>query len=384
MGSPLADLQPRLLWRNFDGLRSVPRPSQHEGKVLAHVKHWAAERKLEVRQDAVGNLCVRVPATPGHEGARTVVLQGHLDMVPEKDHATTFDFLTDGIPVRVDGDWVVADHTTLGADNGIGVAAALAAAEDRDLVHGPLEVLLTVDEETALTGACGLDGGLVAGRVLINLDSEEDGVLFVGCAGGCTTEINFGLDRASPPSGYVPLQIEVGGLKGGHSGLLIHENRGDSLKVLARVLDRLVRQGPVLVDVFEGGNKDNAIPREASAVVYVSAKLAADCPTTAEAVRREILAEISGVDPDLTIQVRDGSGATGRPGDTDCSSRLIALLVGLPHGVVAMSRDIAGLTETSTNLGVARTESDRVVITCSSRSSVESAQRRVLDQINAV
>jgi dipeptidase D len=383
MDSPLAALEPRILWNHFDALRRIPRPSGHEARVREHLRRWAAERKFEVREDAIGNLCVRVPATPGHERARTVILQGHLDMVAEKDKATTFDFLQDAIEVRIDGDWVVAEHTTLGADNGIGVAAAMASADEPGVVHGPLELLFTVDEETALTGASNLDGALLEGRTLINLDSEEDGTLFVGCAGGCTTEITFELEQDAAPQGFVPIRLEVTGLKGGHSGLMIHENRGNSLKVLARVLSRCMERAPVLLAALEGGNKHNAIPREAGATVFVPAAFVAEARELALDVRNRSLTEIGSIDPGLAVSVQELAEAPSKAAYAESTKRLVLLLLALPHGVIAMSRDIPGLTETSTNVAVARTEGDRVILTTSSRSSVAAALRFVLDQIKS-
>jgi dipeptidase D len=384
MDSPLSTLEPRTLWNHFDALRRIPRPSGHEARVREHIKRWAAERHLDVREDAVGNLRVRVPATPGHERARTVILQGHLDMVAEKDKATSFDFLQDAIEVRVDGEWVVADHTTLGADNGIGVAAALASVDEPGVVHGPLELLFTVDEETALTGASNLDGSLLEGRTLINLDSEEDGTLFVGCAGGCTTEITFELEKDAPAQEFVPIRLEVTGLKGGHSGLTIHENRGNSLKVLARVLSRWMERAPVLLATLEGGNKHNAIPREAGATVFVPAAFVAEARELAQDVRSRSLTEIGSIDPGLVVSVEEPAGTPARAAHAGSTRRLVLLLLALPHGVIAMSRDIPGLTETSTNLAVARSDGDRIIVTTSSRSSVAAALRFVLDQVKAV
>ncbi len=384
MTSPLAQLEPKSLWSHFDRLRQIPRPSGQEQQVREHVKRWAVDHRFAVREDAVGNVCVVVPATAGHEKARTVIVQGHLDIVAEKDKATTFDFSKDPIPVRVDGDWVVAEHTTLGADNGMGIAAAMASADDPSVVHGPMELLFTVDEETALTGASNLDPKLLQGRTLLNLDSEEDGTLFVGCAGGCTTEIEVGLKRVPAPSGFTALRIEVTGLKGGHSGLMIHENRGNSLKLLARVLKLWMTHGDVLLDSMEGGNKHNAIPREASAVVLVPTAKVPEAKKTAAELQKNALTEIATIDPGLEIKVVELTTAVARPGDAESTRRLVKMLIGLPHGVIAMSRDIPGLVETSTNVAVARTADDVVHITTSSRSSVEAALRFTLDQANAV
>ncbi|MBI2895338.1 MAG: aminoacyl-histidine dipeptidase [Deltaproteobacteria bacterium] len=383
MPSPLVTLKPAVVWKHFADLLRVPRPSGHEEKAIAHVMAWAKANGLEAVQDGVGNMVVRVPATRGHEEARAVILQSHLDMVAEKDKATVFDFLVDPIEVEIEGDWVVARRTTMGGDNGIGVATAMAVADDPKAVHGPLELLFTVDEESALTGALGLDGSMLRGRTLINLDSEEDWTLFVGCAGGCTSEIFYGLERAAAPAGSTALRIEVKGLVGGHSGLCIHENRGNAIKVLARLLASLDRTHDVLVDSIEGGNKHNAIPREAAAVVVVPRALADGARSSAEEVVGAVQSEIGAIDPGLAVSIEVQAGARA-PGTATSSRRLIRLLTGLPHGVVVMSRDIAGSPETSTNLAIVETRGDEVKITTSSRSSVAAALRGILDQTSAV
>ena len=260
MSSPLASLQPSLLWKHFDALRRIPRPSCHEEAAMAHLRSWAEASGLKHRGDAVGNLVVYVPGTKGREKAPAVILQGHVDMVAEKDKSTDFDFLKDPIEVVVEGDWVIAPKTTLGADNGIGVVAAQAVADDTAIAHGPLELLFTVDEETGLTGATNLDGSLLKGRILLNLDSEEDGTLFVGCAGGCTIDLAFDLSPSASPQGWTELEINVSGLKGGHSGLAIHENRGNAIKVLADLLSRTLARGPVRLVRIEGGTSTTRSP----------------------------------------------------------------------------------------------------------------------------
>jgi dipeptidase D len=382
MSTPISSLEPKSLWGHFDQLLKVPRPSQHEEKVIAHLKQWAEAHNYSAEMDKVGNLVVRVPATKGHEKARPVILQGHVDIVAEKDKSTEFDFLKDGIKAEVDGEWVVAKHTTLGADNGIGVATALASADDPSVVHGPLELLFTIDEETALTGASGLDGKLLKGRTLVNLDSEEDGTLFVGCAGGCNTETSFTLERASMPAGYTVARIEVGGLKGGHSGLLIHENRGNSIKVLARVLRALDAHG-VMLGSIEGGNKHNAIPREASAIVGLPASAVGAAQDVAAGVVKMELTERGTIDGELKVTITAVKDAAP-VASAACTKRLTDLLLGLPNGVVTMSRDIPGLVETSTNLGVIHTEGDQVRVINCSRSAVAPALRNLLDQTAAV
>lgn len=384
MSSPISTLKPEYIWKHFDSLRQIPRPSKSEAAVREHVKKWAAERHFEAVQDKAGNVCVRVPATKGHENARIVILQGHLDMVAEKNKTSNHDFDKDPIQVRVDGDWVVADDTTLGADNGIGIAAAMASADDPSVVHGPLELLFTIDEETGLTGATELDGSILRGRTLLNLDSEEDGTLFVGCAGGCTTEVGMELARGAVSGSWKALQVTVSGLRGGHSGLNIHENRGNSIKILARILHAWMQKHDVLIDSIEGGNKHNAIPREASAIVLVPSSFADEAAAIASAEHKKIITEYMTIDPGLQVEVSAAGAAPSNPGQAASSRQLVTLLLGLPHGVLSMSRDIAGLTETSTNLAIIRTSGSSVKITTSSRSSVAAALRGALDQGNAV
>jgi dipeptidase D len=324
-----------------------------------------------------------VPGTKGREKAPAVILQGHVDIVAEKDKSTDFDFLKDPIEVVVEGDWVIAPRTTLGADNGIGVAAAQAAADDPSVAHGPLELLFTVDEETALTGATNVDGSLLKGRTMLNLDSEEDGTLFVGCAGGCTSDLAFDLPASESPPGWTEREINVAGLKGGHSGLAIHENRGNAIKILAEVLAAILARGPLRLVRIEGGNKHNAIPREASAVIAVPAGSAPIVEEVAAAVARSALREIGGIDLDLRIEVRPVEGRDRSASET-ATTRLVRLLQALPHGALVMSRDLPGLVETSTNVAVASTADGRVEIVSSSRSSVAPALRKVLDQIRAI
>ncbi len=383
MSSPLASLQPSLIWKHFDALRQIPRPSGHEEAAMTHLRSWAEERGYAHRTDSTGNVIVYVPATKGRENAPPVILQGHVDMVAEKDKSTEFDFLRDPIEVLVEGDWVIAPKTTLGADNGIGVAAAQAVADDQAIAHGPLELLFTVDEETALTGATNLDGSLLTGRTLLNLDSEEDGTLFVGCAGGCTTDLALELSPGATPPGWTGLEISVTGLKGGHSGLAIHENRGNAIKILAEVLARALAAGPVRLVRIEGGNKHNAIPREASAEIVLQADAAARLTEIAAAVVRDVLQESGDIDPDLQIKVSPIK-ASATSASADATTSLVQLLVAIPHGALVMSRALPGLVETSTNLAVISTNDSRAEIVTSSRSSVAPALRKVLDQICAI
>ncbi len=387
MSSPLLSLEPALLWKHFDAIRSIPRPSKHEERIAAHVADWARERGFEVLRDAAGSMTVRVPASAGREDAPTVVLQGHLDMVCEKNSDTEHDFMTEGIVVDVDGDWVVARGTTLGADNGVGVAAAMAVADDPSAVHGPLEILCTVDEETGLTGAKQLDPGIVSGRLMLNLDTEEDGAIYIGCAGGADSNGTLPISRRRGLLGSVPARVAVRGLRGGHSGLNIIENRGNAIKLATRVL-LAARADGVEMDLvsFEGGSKHNAIPREAFAVVRVDGADLERLRAVAERCQGEFRAELGDIDPDLGVAVEtlEDGPALQSVLNAHARDRLLRLLDALPHGVLAMSREVPGLVESSTNLAVVSTAADAVGIVTSHRSSLMSALLAIRSQVGSL
>jgi len=383
---PLTELQPSLLWGHFDALVRIPRPSKKEAAVCDHVRQWAQERGLAARTDEAGSVVVAVPATPGHEQAPTVVLQGHLDIVTEKHSDLDFDFDTQPIDAYVDGDWVTARGTTLGADNGIGVAAAMAAAEDDGVVHGPLELLFTVDEETGMTGAKALQTDFITGRRMINLDSEEDGALFVGCSGGANCDLRLPIQREAAPTGAKAFDLRVAGLRGGHSGLDIHQNRGNALKLLVTALQATARatEGALALASIAAGDKPNAIPREATASLWLD-------PGAEPAARNALATALAAaaqhfgpVAPELTIELKErGDGLTGDALDAASLQRLIDFVLALPHGVCAMSRDLPGLVETSTNLATAKTSATEVSFVTSSRSSVSAALDQVREQIVA-
>ncbi|HSN53882.1 MAG TPA: aminoacyl-histidine dipeptidase [Candidatus Sulfomarinibacteraceae bacterium] len=373
MSSPLRDLEPALLWQHFDDIRQIPRPSKHEERIAAHVQDWADRRGFEVRRDEAGSMVVRVPATPGHEGSETVVLQGHLDMVCEKNSDVEHDFMTQGIEVEVNGDWVTARGTTLGADNGIGLAAAMALADDPEVVHGPLEILATVDEETGLTGAKQLDPSLLSGKILLNLDTEEDGALYMGCAGGADTDAFLPTSRRRGLLGSVPVKLSVRGLRGGHSGLNIIENRGNAIKLATRVLQAALYAG-VDLDVvsIDGGSKHNAIPRECFALIRLDADAVDQLRDIAASCAVDFAEEFGATDPDLEVVVEslEDDDTLRNVVNVHTRDRLLRLLDGLPHGVLAMSREVPGLVETSTNLAVVETQEDGLKFVTSHRSSV--------------
>ncbi len=386
MSSPLSKLEPRLVWKHFDAIRQVPRPSKHEERIAEHVMGWAAEHGFETKRDAVGNVLVKVPATAGHEKAKPVVLQGHLDMVPEKNSDVAFDFLEDPIQVRVVDDYVYATGTTLGSDNGIGVAAAMAVAEDKDAVHGPLELLFTIDEETGLTGAMQLDTKMLAGRIMLNLDTEEDAALYIGCAGGADTHATFSVTREDALPGTIPVRISVRGLRGGHSGVDIHENRGNALKFVLRTLNAIRQKGIEFgIVAIAGGSKHNAIPREADAEVRVAAASESAVQAAVAECGRVFKEEFGEIDPNGRVEcvtLKDDAGNRKVWIRFD-NERVLDALLACPHGVLAMSRAVPGLVETSNNLAVVTTEGDTVKVVTSSRSSVMPSLKATTEQVGA-
>lgn len=378
----VAELEPVSLWQHFDRILATPRPSKKEAAMRAYVEEIARGRGLGTRSDRAGNLVVAVPASPGREGAKTVVLQSHLDMVTEKNSGVEHDFETQGIVPRRDGDWLYATGTTLGADNGIGVAAMLAVAEDAGLVRPPLELLFTVEEETGLLGAAALDPALVTGRTLLNLDTEEEGALYVGCAGGAGSELAIPLDTMFGVDGRTTLAVRVSGLLGGHSGVDIHLQRGNAIALLARALWPLWRQYQFELASISGGNLTNAIPREAEAVIRLAPEDRVAFGKALDAALGAARAEIAAPDPGLVWTVAAAeTGAEVLADET--AGRVLALLAALPHGVLRMSDEIPGLVETSTNLARVRPDGPTLRISMSNRSSVDSALRATQERMAA-
>jgi len=380
--SIITTLEPKLLWKHFDELRKIPRCSGDETAAGNYIITVAERNNCAYVRDNVGNVIVKVPATPGHEGAKTVILQGHLDIVCEKNSDKVFDFTKDPIQLRLEGDWLMADGTTLGADNGIGVAAALAVLEDDSVVHGPLELLFTVDEERGLTGAMQLGSDLLNGRIMINMDSEELGVFSIGCAGGADSTLTLPVKRQSPKNGKL-LKISLLGLRGGHSGIDIHEGRGNAIKILNRLLWQADKEMSLELVSIQGGNKRNAIPREAWAEVVVAEdSVAALRDWFAEKIAH-IQNEFKPVETAIEIKIEEKSEAA-QVLDATSQKKLLNLLFALPHGPLAMSRAIKDLVETSNNVATISTEPDKVVIGCSSRSSNGNALEATRNKLKAI
>jgi dipeptidase D len=382
MSNPFDGLEPRVVWKNFEALTRTPRTSGNEAGARELMISWAKEHGWESEVDKVGNVVVRVPGAAGKENAPPLVLQGHLDMVGEKNNDVQFDFLREGIRVVRDGDWLKADGTTLGADNGIGLALGMALAEDPAVANPPLEILCTVEEETGLTGASNLQPGYVKGRRLINIDSEEEGYVFVGCAGGCDTETFFPLDFVELPDEFEAVSVKVKGLIGGHSGLTIHENRGNALKFLAAWLRRAALEDEFSLCLFAGGDKHNAIPREAQALVAGPEGLRERLEALAATLKEELGQEFGRIDPGLRFET--GAAGVTEGLQRDDSIRFLELVLAMPHGVDTMSKELPGLVETSCNLARVDWNEESSRLLSSSRSSVASALERMKDRIAIV
>jgi dipeptidase D len=379
----VAELEPTTLWSHFDGIMKIPRGSKNEEQIRAHVIGIAERNGFEYEVDHAGNVVVRKPATAGHEKAITTILQAHLDMVNEKNSDVDHDFDKDPIKPLREGDYLTADGTTLGSDNGIGVAAMLAVLEARDLVHGPLEFAFTIDEETGLTGASQLNGEMLRGRQLLNLDSEEEGYVYVGCAGGGESLVSYGVKSATVKPGAACLKVKVHGMKGGHSGCDIHLQRGNAIKVLARALLAGSAAGRIRLASFGGGNAHNAIPREANAVLLVAAGKAARVKKAIAAEFKVISNEFRPAEPGMAIDISTGE-APAQAWTPAMSLGLLQLVNGVPHGVEAMSYDIPGLVETSTNLATVKEKDGKIVLGLSSRSSVDTALEALRRRIRSI
>jgi len=378
----LENLEPKLLWNYFFELSKIPRGS----KVEAEAAKWVADQGralgLEVSQDAVGNVLIRKPGTKGKENLPGVCLQAHVDMVCEKNEGTQHDFLKDPIKLRRDGNNLYATGTTLGADNGIGVAAGLAVMASQDIAHGPVELLVTIDEETGLTGANNIQPNWLKAKYLLNLDSEEEGYLTIGCAGGVDTITTRKLTLAAPSAGKKAFRLKVFGLKGGHSGIDINAGRGNAIRLLAQVINATLPTFAFELSAVKGGNKRNAIPREASAYLYLDP--AQEGALKAELAKHEAhwKAALGAFDPGFSLSLE--AGTEGQVMSKEDALCLVGLLLALPHGVEAMSPDIPGLVQTSTNIGVIDTKDGLVEVNLLTRSSIDASKNALAERIAAI
>ncbi len=384
MSSAIAGLKPEGVWKSFAEIAKIPRCSKNEAAISQFILTSARQLGLSGKVDAVGNVIVRKPALPGRETLPMVCLQGHLDMVCEKNADRTHDFLKDPIEIMRRDNCLMANGTTLGADNGIAVATNLAIMNDKSLEHGPLELLFTVDEETGLTGANNLPPDFIESRILINLDSEDEGVLFVGCAGGQDTTATWKIVFEKAPAKAKAIQVKVNGLKGGHSGLEIDKGRGNAIKILNRVLVRLTNLGARLESI-NAGSKRNVIPREAEATLFIPEKHLEEAYAAIEQMAAILKAEASSTDPELAIRARIVERRRrGKVIKKSIHKKVLQTITALPHGVIKMSPDLAGLVQTSTNLAIIKTTSKAIQLATSQRSSLASEIDDIADVVRTV
>ena len=368
----------------FEQISSIPRCSKHEERIANWLKEWALSHGLSFKFDSVNNVLITVPPSVGYEKSPTVVIQGHMDMVCEKAESSTHDFSKDPIKLVYDGDWLRADGTTLGADNGIALAMALELAQDRTIAHPLLELLFTVDEETSMQGVNALTPDFISGKVFLNLDSEEDGVFIVGCAGGVTTRIEMGVDRVPVPESYSICKLLVEGMVGGHSGVDIHEKRANANKVLAAAIDKLMDLNILLISA-DGGKAHNAIPRYSKAVLAYPADNLEEMGLIIAQLQSELRLEYADREPGLTLRIeQEKFDAEIRAISPGTAVKLVGLLLSLPHGVVSMSADLPGLVETSSNLATIKSSQDSVTIVISQRSSDMGKLAHLTDKINTM
>ncbi len=383
MNSAIEGLKPEPVWKYFAEISAIPRPSKHEEKMTKYLLETAKRLGLQAKADKFGNVVVKKSASAGKENVRMICLQGHTDMVAEKNKGKVHDFMKDPIELVRKGNALMANGTTLGADNGIAVATNLAIMEGKTLVHGPLEFLFTVDEETGLTGASNLQAGFLDSKTMLNLDSEEEGSIYVGCSGGRDTIGTWKVAFEKSPAKTIAATIRVAGLKGGHSGLEIDKGRGNAIKILSRALLAASEFG-ARISSIQGGNKRNAIPREAEALVFIPKgkwKVAAEAVTRFNMTAK---AELASVEPDLNVSMEEEKPKAKKVIGKSLQKKLLQSISALPHGVIKMSADIPGLVETSTNVAVISTEKKSIRIATSQRSSVDSEIKEIIHTVESV
>ena len=380
----LDKLSPEIVWRHFEDICQIPRPSKKEEKIREFLINFAKTNKFEYETDKIGNVIIRKPATPGMENKKSVVMQSHMDMVCEKNSTTKHDFDKDPIQPVIDGEWVRANETTLGADDGIGMATEMAILTDPDIQHGPIECLFTVDEETGLTGAFALEPGFIKSSILLNLDSEDEGELFIGCAGGIDTLATFLVKYNGRPVNHVAYRVSVTGLKGGHSGDEIDKGLGNSIKLLNRFLWNCTKKYKIRLTEFDGGNLRNAIPREAFANITIRPADVPEFEHYFEAYRDLIAEDIELTEPGFQMKL-EKIEKPGQVIDKKSQRKILNALYACPHGVIAMSNSMKGMVETSTNLAAIKfLDGNRVFITTSQRSDSTVGKQDVAAMVESV
>jgi dipeptidase D len=383
MSEEIRNLEPKAIWNNFYKLTRIPRPSKHEEAIQAFMMKFGEDLGLETLKDQVGNIIIKKPATSGMEGRKGVILQAHLDMVPQKNSGTVHNFETDPIKAYVEGEWVKARGTTLGSDNGIGAAAAMAVLEASDIVHGPIEALFTCDEETGMTGANGLKPGLLEGDILLNMDSEDEGELYIGCAGGIDTTAVFEYREEEVMPNVTPYKLSITGLKGGHSGLDIHLGRGNANKIMNALLMKATEKFGIRLASIDGGSLRNAIPRESFAVVVVPDSKKDEFKAFVAGYEKEAKEAFKTADPGLLISVE----RTVMPGsliDKKTTEGLYQAVEKCPNGVIAMDKNMPDVVETSTNLAVIKSKNGRIDLASLQRSAVDAEKTKVAQEIYKV
>ena len=381
--SEISKLSPTPLWQFFDKICSIPHPSKHEEELAQYIIAWATEQGLDVRRDPTGNVFIKKPATPGMENKKGVVLQAHIDMVPQKNEDTVHDFTKDPIQPYIDGEWVTAKGTTLGADNGMGMASCLAVLASNEIKHGPIEVLLTVDEEAGMTGAFGLEAGWLEGDILLNTDSEQEGEVYMGCAGGIDGAMTFDVARTAIPADFVTRKLTLKGLKGGHSGCDIHTGRANANKLLARFLAGHAKELDLRIVEFKGGSLRNAIPREGFVTVAVPAANQEKLASLYNYYTELLSTELGKVEDSIVTFNEEASVEMGALAAAD-QARFIAALNAAPNGVIRMSDEIEGVVETSLNVGVITTEENSITVLCLIRSLIDSGRSQVESMLHSV
>ena len=381
MSQKIRNLEPKPLWNNFADLNAVPRPSKKEDRVIDFIKNFGNKLGLETFEDEIRNVIIRKPATPGMENRKPVVLQGHLDMVHQKNADTQFDFDTQGIEMYVDGDWVRARGTTLGADNGLGVAAIMAILESKDIPHPAIEALFTIDEETGMTGALNLKGGILQGQILLNLDTEEDDEIDIGCAGGIDVTATAEFDEEDTPEGSVGYIVTVKGLNGGHSGMDIHKGLGNANKIMNRLLFDGFDNFGLQISEINGGSLRNAIPRESTAKVIIAAVYDEAFVFDMQQIVNEIKAEFQTTEPNLEVVFEKLDAVPAKVMPSIAQFYFVRSMYTAHNGVYRMSADFDNLVETSNNIAKVVVSEGKLSVQCLTRSSVESSK---LDLANAL
>ena len=378
----IKDLEPKSVWTNFYDFSQVPRPSKHEEKAQEFLLEWGKKHNVAVERDETGNIIFRKPATPGYENRRGVILQAHMDMVPQKNNDTIHDFTTDPIETYVDGDWVKAKGTTLGADNGLGVAAIMAVLEDNNLKHGPLEALITKDEETGMYGAFGLKPGTMQGEILLNLDSEDEGELYIGCAGGLDITATLEYKEETPMADFVARKITLKGLRGGHSGLEINEGRGNANKLLARIVHDLLIEFDSQLASFEGGNMRNAIPREAHAVLVFNPEDMDGLEDYMKEYEAQLNDEYAPIESGITLSIEEVTLPTAVV-PSEIQDNMINVLMACQNGVMRMIPTVPDTVETSSNLAIVIIADGKAEVRILARSSCDTMKDFLADSLTA-